>query len=118
MVTELGQSRWRWWQWATWVGATVAVSAGVAFLSAFLFEFVDVCGAHDDPLPGAVHELQLVLAGLLLFGFVGWFVIARASGRWWLRCTVSAVATATVPGWLLLTHLSVASWSSVGFCIM
>jgi len=118
MAWSAAQPRWRAWQWATWLGATAAAVLIVGVVSVFLFEFVDVCGAFDNPIGSEVRELQGLLAVLVLVGVGGWALGAALTGRWWRRAAFSAAATVALPVGLVVTHLTVASWASVGFCRM
>ncbi|MDX6203710.1 MAG: hypothetical protein QOJ83_3210 [Frankiales bacterium] len=112
------RGNWRAWQWAVWMVALAAAVMLVGLASVLLYTFVGVCGAFDNPIPRPVHELQALLAGIIVVGIASWVVVAWLSGRWWRLAAASAAATVALPTWLLLTHLTVASWASVGFCVM
>ncbi|MDX6256277.1 MAG: hypothetical protein QOJ11_2611 [Frankiales bacterium] len=90
----------------------------VGLASVLLATFGAVCGAFDNPIPSAVHELQALLAGIIVVSVASWAVAARLSGRWWRLAVASAAATVALPTVLLLTQLTVASWAPVGFCSM
>ncbi|BEP15040.1 hypothetical protein acdb102_42480 [Acidothermaceae bacterium B102] len=109
--------RWAAWLWVVWVSTTLLAAVAVAYISWVIVAFGAACDS-GRPVPSSVRELQtiLVLGGLLCA--VSCFVVARFSGRWWWRAGVSAAVIASTPLLIVLTHLTLASWSGSGLCDM
>jgi hypothetical protein len=109
--------RWRGWQWAAWVSATLLTAVAVGCTSWVLFAFGAACD-NGQPVPSSVRELQTILAVGGLFCAASCLLVARFTGRWWWRAGVSATVIASTPLLIVLTHTTLASWGGSGLCIM